>query len=36
MRDFLVKLVKFFIILAILEPIISIIMIGIGIGAIIN
>ena len=33
MRDFLVKLVKFFIILAILGPVISIIMIGIGMGA---
>ena len=33
MRDFLVKLVKFFIILAILGPVISIIMVGIGLGA---
>ena len=33
MRDFLVKLVKFFIILAILGPVISIIMVGIGMGA---
>ena len=33
MLDFLVKLVKFFIILAILGPVISIIMVGIGIGA---
>ena len=33
MKEFLVKLVKFFIILAILGPVISIIMIGIGLGA---
>ena len=33
MKEFLVKLVKFFIILAILGPVISIIMVGIGLGA---
>lgn len=33
MKEFLVKLVKFFIILAILGPVISIIMVGIGMGA---
>ena len=33
MKEFLVKLVKFFIILAILGPVISIIIVGIGIGA---
>ena len=33
MKEFLVKLVKFFIILSIFGPVISIIMVGIGLGA---
>ena len=32
-KDFLVNLVKFFIILAILGPVISIMLVGIGVGA---